>query len=98
MMEEAEYEFSAEKNGILKGERGISFEEIIYYISNGKLLDTIQHHNNNKYNGQMFYVVDVEGYVYLVPFIRQKNKIFLKTIFPGRKHTKQYLEKLKQRG
>jgi hypothetical protein len=98
-MEDVEYEFSAEKNATLKEQRGISFEEIIYYISNGHLLDTIQHHNKEKYGSQKFYVVDVDGYVYLVPFVRQNNNtIFLKTIFPSRKHTKQYLEKLKSGG
>jgi hypothetical protein len=97
-MDEIEYEFNAEKNSALKEQRGISFEEIIYYISNGHLLDTIQHHNKDKYAAQKFYVVDVDGYVYLVPFVSQNNKIFLKTIFPSRKHTKQYLEKMKGGG
>jgi len=97
-MEEIEYEFSAEKNIQLKEQRGISFEEIIYYITNGHLLDTVRHHNKEKYGHQNFYVVDVDGYVHLVPFVRQKNKIFLKTIFPSRKHTKQYLEQMKRGG
>ena len=96
-MERIEYEFDPEKNRKLKEERGISFEEIIYYIDNGYLLETIQHHNQEKYIGQKFYVVDVENYIYLVPSIRQNDKIFLKTIFPSRKHTKQYLEKGKSR-
>lgn len=87
-----EYEFDAEKNVLLKEQRGISFEEIIYYINKGYLLDVIQHHNKEKYSGQKFYVVDVEGYVHLVPFVKQNNKIFLKTIFPSRKYTKQYLK------
>lgn len=92
-MEEIEFEFNAEKNKLLKEQRGISFEEIIFYINNGHLLDVIQHDNTEKYAGQKFYVVDVDGYVYLVPFVRMKNKIMLKTIFPSRKHTKQYLVK-----
>ena len=89
-----EYEYNAEKNTWLKKQRGISFEEIIYYINNGYLLDTIQHPNKTKYAGQHFYVVDVDGYVHLVPFVRKENKIFLKTIFPSRKHTKKYLEQI----
>lgn len=97
-MEEIEFEFNTEKNSLLKDQRGISFEEIIYYIGSGHLLDTIQHHNKNKYAGQQFYVVDVEGYVYLVPFVKENNRIFLKTIFPSRKHTKKYLEKMKDGG
>lgn len=87
---EIEYEYNAEKNITLKEERGISFEEIIYYIDNGHLLDIIKNPNKNKYNDQYFYVVDIDDYVYLVPFVRNGEKIFLKTIFPSRKHTKQY--------
>lgn len=94
-MEEIGYEFSAEKNALLKEQRGISFEEIIYYISDGCLLDTIQHHNKDKYSGQKFYVVDIDGYIYLVPFVKDGNKVFLKTIFPSRKHTKQHFRERK---
>jgi len=97
-MEDVEYEFNAEKNAALKEQRGISFEEVIYYINNGHLLNIVYHHNNEKYKNQKFYVIDIDGYVYLVPFVRQNNRIFLKTIFPSRKHTKQYLEKLKSGG
>jgi len=90
---EIEYEYKAEKNAKLKKERGISFEEIIFCINNGGLLDVIQHPNTNKYANQCFYVVDVKDYVHLLPFVREKNRVFLKTIFPSRKHTKQYLKK-----
>jgi len=89
---EIEYEYNAEKNMKLKAERGISFEEIIYYINSGYLIEIIQHPNKNKYASQWFYVVDVEGYVYLVLFVRDGQKVFLKTIFPSRKHTKKYRE------
>lgn len=91
-MKNAEYEFNANKNIKLKQERNISFEEIIYYINNNCLLDTIEHPNKEKYADQQFYVVDVEGYVYLVPFVENETHIFLKTIFPSRKHTKRYLK------
>ncbi len=86
-----DYEYNADKNLKLKEERGISFEEIIYYIENGCLLDVIQHPNKSKYENQSFYVVDIDGYVHLVPFVREGNRVFLKTIFPSRKHTKKYL-------
>ncbi len=94
---EIEYEYNAEKNIKLKEQRGISFEEIIYYINSGYLLDTIQHPNKNEYAGQQFYGVDVDGYVHLVPFVRAGNKVFLKTIFSSRKHTKKYLERVTKR-
>lgn len=83
-MIEIEYEYSAEKNIKLKKERGISFDEIIYYINNGHLLDTIKHPNEEKYGSQNFYVVDADGYVYLVPFVRNGDVVFLKTIFASR--------------
>lgn len=86
------FEFCSEKNMKLKQERGISFEEIIYYIDNGFLLEIIEHPNKEKYSGQRFYVIDVEGYIYLVPFVHDGHKIFLKTIFPSRKHTKKYIK------
>ena len=37
------------------------------------------------------YVVLIEDYVYLVPYVESENGIFLKTIIPSRKATKHYL-------
>ncbi len=88
------YEFSVEKNHLLIEERGICFEEIISALNNGKLLDTIDHHNVTKYPNQKIYIVEVNNYVYLVPFVRRdKQTVFLKTIIPSRKVTKNYLGK-----
>jgi len=36
-------------------------------------------------------VVIVDDYVYLVPFVESEKEIFLKTIIPSRKATKEYL-------
>ena len=84
-----DYFWSADKNKKLIAERKISFEEIISYIENDRLLAIVE---NKNYSGQKFYVVDVEGYVYLVPFVLKENEgVFLKTIIPSRKATKQYL-------
>jgi hypothetical protein len=85
------FDFSVEKNLKLKQERGISFEEIISLMYNGNLLDVIEHPNKEKYGKQEIYVVNVDSYVYLVPFVKEGTKIFLKTIFPSRKATKDYL-------
>ncbi|MBX7148659.1 DUF4258 domain-containing protein [bacterium] len=92
MQEALEFEFDPEKNAFLKEERGISFEEIILLISEGHLMDVLEHHNQTQYPGQKIYVVDVNGYVCLVPFVRTEHKIFLKTIYPSRKATKEYLK------
>ncbi len=89
------YTFLAEKNHKLIQEREISFEEIISSIEEGYLLDIVEHPNTEKYSHQKMYVIEVNSYVYLVPFITEKNgTIFLKTIIPSRKATKKYLKEI----
>jgi uncharacterized DUF497 family protein len=87
-----EYGFSAEKNYWLIKERGISFEDIIAALHDGRLLDVLDHPDKAKYPNQKLYIVNITGYVYVVPFVKQtENCIFLKTIIPNRKLTKLYL-------
>lgn len=83
--------WNAEKNIQLKEERGISFEEILVAISQGGLLDIIDHPNRTKYAHQKLMVVRVLGYAYLVPFVETEKEIFLKTIIPNRSATRKYL-------
>lgn len=86
------YDFSAEKNLQLIKERGISFEDVIAAINDGWLLDIIEHPNQYKYSNQRIYVININNYVYLVPFVKKdRQTVFLKTIFPSRKLTKHYL-------
>ena len=74
------FAWNSEKNELLKAERGISFED-----------DIFEHPSQERYPGQQISVVVIEGYAYLVPFIENEEEIFLKTIIPRRKATKQYL-------
>ena len=85
------YEFSPDKNNWLKKERGLSFDEIIAAIENDQLLDVLIHPNQAKYPSQKIYVVNISSYAFLIPFIEEEHHIFLKTIIPSRKATKQYL-------
>jgi hypothetical protein len=85
------YQYNSEKNRELKRERGVSFDEIVVAIGGGNLLDVIAHPNQLKYSHQKIYVVKFSDYIYLVPFVETKKSIFLKTIFPSRKLTRQYL-------
>lgn len=90
------FEFSAEKNHRLLQERGISFEHAISAIEEGLILDILPHPNPAKYPNQKIYVLFIQNYVYLVPFVKKdKDTVFLKTIFPHRKLTKQYLKRNK---
>lgn len=87
------YNWNAQKNQLLIQERGISFERIIFEISMGSELQVVMHPNQDKYPGQMISVVEVDDYVYLVPFIETESEIFLKTIIPSRKATRQHRSK-----
>ena len=78
------------KNEKLKADRGIGFEEIVFLIGQGHLLDVLEHPNQQRYGGQQIFVVQRDDYVYLVPFVEDDKLIALKTIIPSRKATKQY--------
>ena len=75
---------------MLKRNRGISFEEIIYHINCGDLLARLDHPNSAKYPHQQIFVISIDGYVYAVPFVEDDDKYFLKTIIPSRKLTRDY--------
>ena len=83
--------WNPEKNLELMQERGVSFEEILSSIEQGGLLMTLDHPNQRKYPGQRIWVVKVRRYAHLVPLVESKEEIFLKTIMPSRKATKQFL-------
>jgi len=85
------YNWNQEKNKILKAERNISFEEIIFHIKKGDELDVYPHPNQLRYPNQKISVVAVNEYAYLVPYVESENEIFLKTIMPSRKATKKYI-------
>ena len=59
------------KNGELKAERGISFEEIVLAIEADGLCDVVRHPNNGKYPNQHVFIVALDGYVYMVPFVEE---------------------------
>ncbi|MFH1674931.1 MAG: toxin [Pseudomonadota bacterium] len=82
-----------EKNRKLKRERGVSFEEVVFCIEQGQVLDVLEHPNQNRYKGQRIYVVGINDYAYIVPFVDVGEERFLITIFPSRKYTKIYFDK-----
>ena len=85
------YRWNHDKSLELKSERGISFEQVVMHIEKGDLLDILQHPNQSKYPNQLILVVAINDDAYLVPFIQDEEGIFLKTIIPIRKATKNYL-------
>ena len=83
------FNWSYEKNKKLIKERNVSFEICLVKIENKDILDIL---DNANYPNQKIFVLEIDNYVYLVPFIENKDEIFLKTIIPSRKFTKKYLK------
>lgn len=85
------FDWNAEKNRRLADERGISFERVVLAIERDGLVDVLVHPNQARYPGQMIYVVEIERYLHLVPFVTAPDGTrFLKTIIPSRKATREY--------
>jgi uncharacterized DUF497 family protein len=82
--------WNTEKSLALKESRGICFEDVVFHIEKGDILDDYQHPNQEKYVGQRIMVVAFNNYAYLVPYVEDKDEVFLKTIIPSRKATERY--------
>ena len=86
------YDWNPDKNDWLKQERNISFEEIVFHLSQGDVWKISDHPNQNDCPGQRIYFVIVEGYIHMVPHVVEEETVFLKTIIPSRKATRDYNE------
>lgn len=80
--------WNSEKNKKLIEERGVSFEICLVKIESKKVIDILA---SKSYSHQKIFVLEINNYIYLVPFVENENEIFLKTIIPSRKFTKKYL-------
>ena len=92
------FNWDDQKNSLLKEQRGISFEEIVICISDGRVVDVLKHPSPGRFPDQYLYLVEYGEYIYVVPHVynEEKKEIFLKTIFPSRKYTKLYLGKVEE--
>jgi uncharacterized DUF497 family protein len=82
--------WNTEKSLSLKALRGISFEDVVYYIEKGNIMNDYAHPNQKRYPGQRIMVIGINNYAYLVPYVENEEEIFLKTIIPSRKTTEKY--------
>ncbi len=90
------FRWNHEKNLLLKAERGISFEEIVLAIEAGGFLGRIDHPNAARYPNQSMLIVAMAHYVYLIAYVEEPEFIFLKTIIPSRKATRDFLLRKKK--
>lgn len=89
------FDFSNEKDLILRETRGIGFREVIKAAQQGRILNDLEDANQEEYPDQRLLIVEINGYAYVAPYVfNAKQKVsFLKTVYPSRKATKRYLNK-----
>jgi uncharacterized DUF497 family protein len=85
------FDWSDEKNAWLLVKRNVTFEEVVFWIMRGGLIDILEHPNRERYPNQRIFIVKMDDYAYIVPFVEDDDRIFLKTIIPSRKLTRKYL-------
>jgi len=85
--------WNEEKNIKLKLIRNISFEDVEEAILNDSFYRIEMHPDQEKYPNQKKLFVEIEDYIYIVPFVENEDEIFFKTIYPSRKDTKLLLGK-----
>lgn len=89
------FDWNPDKDKLLKLTRGVHFELVVKAIARGKLLADLPHPNQVKYPKQRYLIVLIKKYVYVVPYVQDKTKIFLKTIYPSNKYYKIYTKNAK---
>ncbi|MEJ6784363.1 toxin [Aminobacter sp. Piv2-1] len=84
-------QWNADKSAELKERHGFGFERVLVALADGGLLDERRHPNVEKYGHQRQLVVEIDGYAWIVPFVTDGERVFLKTLFPSRKATRDFL-------
>ena len=86
------FDWDPKKNEYLKATRNLSFEFVIVHLGRGDVWRVADHPNQEKYPGQRIFFVIIDRYIYLVPCEVRGELIWLVTIIPSRKATKQFLQ------
>jgi hypothetical protein len=85
--------WNPEKALILRADparHGVGFEECLVAIEEGRVLADIPN-PSPQFQHQRMFVLNINDYAYVVPYLESDEGIFLKTVFPSRKHTAKYL-------
>ena len=77
----------------LRERHGLGFEQIVAAIESGAVLATMPHPNPARYPKQRIMVVKIDDYAFLVPFVEGEGHVFLKTIIPSRKATRDFIKR-----
>lgn len=87
------FDFNDEKNTLLVKTRGVSFEMVIEILKSGASVKIVKSPNKSKHPNQDVFLVEIDGYMCAVPFVKTHDGYYLKTIYASRKFTKLYLSK-----
>lgn len=82
--------WNEEKNQLLQIQRKLSFEMVLEKIEKREILERRSHPDKERYAHQYIFVLELNGYVCYVPFVKTEEEIFLKTIIPSRKLQKKF--------
>ena len=85
--------WSPEKALILRADparQGVGFEECLVAIEERRVLADIPN-PSPEFKHQRMFVLNINNYAYVVPYVESNESYFLKTVFPSRKHTALYL-------
>jgi hypothetical protein len=69
----------------------VGFEECVDALENGKLIADLPNPSAS-YPHQRIFILDINNYAYVVPYLPDEHEVFLKTVFPSRKYTAIYLK------
>ncbi len=83
-------EWDDNKNQLLQKERGLSFEDALEAIMDGRVLGDLSHPDPER-SHQRLMIMEIDQYAVTVPYVIDGDKIFLKTMFRDRKMQRRYL-------
>ena len=86
------YDWDSKKNDFLKANSGISFEAVIVHLGRGDIWKITDHPDKVRYPGQSILFVIVDDYVHMVPFEVRGDTLWLVTVIPSRKATREYIK------
>ena len=84
------YDWDSKTNDFLKANRGISFEAVIVHLGRGDVWKVPDHPDQVRHPGQSILFVVVDDYVHMVPFEKRGDTLWLVTVIPSRKATREY--------
>jgi len=83
-------EWDDDKNQLLQKSRGLSFENALEAIMDGRILADLKHPDPER-SHQRLMIIEIDQYAVTVPYVVDGERIFLKTMFRDRKMQRKYL-------